>query len=208
MMSNLVRPIKLQEQHLRLIYDDFRLLDENRDGFIDQIQYATLVRALGQTVSDREIDRSWQIALEEQRKQNEEAKAAQEKKEAQAKKEAAPGTLGLPKKQPPPKPVAPPQNEVNFQVFTKVFAENYIPVISEKTLRQAFQLFDPKNTGKLSSQQLQDIVMNRGEPLSKAEFDELVLLAGLDGQKSFDYTQLVKRLLKGPAGIATINATR
>ncbi|KEP65825.1 UNVERIFIED_CONTAM: myosin regulatory light chain, putative [Hammondia hammondi] len=206
-MSNVVRPIKLQEQHLRLIYDDFRLLDENRDGFIDHSQYATLVRALGQTVSDSEIDRSWKIALEEQRKQNEETKAALEKKEALAKKEAA-GTLGLPKKQPPPGPVAPPPNEINFQVFTKVFADNYNPVVSEKVLRQAFQLFDPKNTGKLSVQQLQEIVTHRAEPLSKAEFDELLLLAGLDGQKNFDYSQLAKKLLTGPAGIATVNATR
>ncbi|PFH33666.1 putative myosin regulatory light chain [Besnoitia besnoiti] len=206
-MSNLVRPIKLQEQHLRLIYEDFRLLDEDRDGYIDQIQYATLVRALGQTVSDVEIERTWRIALEEQQKADEEAKAEFARAAAAMKKEGPENTLGLPRKAAPPPPSSGPQNTVSFPVFTKVFAENYIPAESEKTLLQAFQLFDPSNSGKLSMQQLQAIVMQRGEPLTAAEFDEFVLLAGLDSQKKFDYAQLSKRLLKGPAGIATINST-
>ncbi|PHJ14787.1 myosin regulatory light chain [Cystoisospora suis] len=97
------------------------------------------------------------------------------------------------------------ENSVGFQVFTRVFSENYIPPETERTLLEAFRLFDPSNTGKMSVQQLQDLVMTRGEPLPRSEFEELLLLAGLDGTKTFDYTQLVKRLIKGPAGLAIIN---
>lgn len=68
-----------------------------------------------------------------------------------------------------------------------------MPPETERTLLEAFRLFDSSNTGKMSVQQLQELVMTRGEPLPRSEFEELLLLAGLDGSKTFDYSQLVKR---------------
>lgn len=206
-MSGGSKSIKLREDHLRLIYDGFRLLDDNRDGFIDQSQYATLTRALGQTVSDAHIARLWSMAIEEQKKlaqvEAEEYKrvttAAASGAQANGRKASS-----VQKKSTPVDAAQAPPNAVGFQAFVKVFIDNYIPPESEKSLIQAFQLFDKENKGVLSLQQLQEIVTSRGEPLPKAEFEELVLVAGLDGQKTFDYTLLAKRLVKGPAGIRIV----
>ncbi|KAL8424543.1 hypothetical protein Efla_005649 [Eimeria flavescens] len=186
------RGINLTEQHLRLIFDTFKLLDDDRDGMIDKGQFFTLFRALGQTISDAQLSKIFAAALAEQAKEGARlaasAKAGAPPAGADAKKAAAPQ----------------PGELVSFRTFVKSFSEAYQKPIKESVLISAFNVFDPSHSGKLSMTQLHDIVSKRGEPLSKTEIDELMLVASLSNAKQVDYALLAKRLLKGPAGIPTI----
>ncbi|KAL8444718.1 hypothetical protein Emag_005347 [Eimeria magna] len=213
------RGIKLTEQHLRLIYDTFKLLDDDRDGLIDKGQFFTLFRALGQTTSDAQLSKVFAGAPEAGifpyfsfqpffcdtlsvlavLKKNgfgavlfAHAAAVAEQAKEGAKLAAAassPAPPALAKKAAPP----PKGETVSFQTFVKSFSDAYQKPMTETVLINACNVFDPTNSGKLSMTQLHDVVTKRGEPLSKAEVDELMLVAALSNAKQVDYALLAKR---------------
>ncbi|KAL8447797.1 hypothetical protein Emed_004092 [Eimeria media] len=165
------RGIKLTEQHLRLIFDTFKLLDDDRDGLIDKGQFFTLFRALGQTTSDAHLSKVFAAAVAEQAKEG--------AKLAAAAPSSSPAPPALAKKATPP----PKGETVSFQTFVKSFSEAYQKPMTEAVLTNACNVFDPTNSGKLSMTQLHDVVTKRGEPLSKAEVDELMMVAALSNAK-------------------------
>ncbi|KAL8273575.1 hypothetical protein Esti_002502 [Eimeria stiedai] len=173
------RGIKLTEQHLRLIFDTFKLLDDDRDGLIDKGQFVTLFRALGQTASDAQLSKVFAAAVAEQAKEGAKLTAA-------APPPAPPALAKI--AAPPPK-----GDRVSFQTFVTSFREAYQKPMTEAVLINACNVFDPTNSGKFSVSQLQDIVTKRGEPLTNAEVDELMLVAALSNTKQVDYALLAKR---------------
>ncbi|CDJ43358.1 myosin regulatory light chain, putative [Eimeria tenella] len=197
------RGIKLTEQHLRLMYDTFCLLDEDKDGRIDKGQFFILFRALGQTVSDANLSKIFASALAEEAKNAARAKQAAPKDAAAAAPKKAAGAAAAAAAAPPDAD-AHAQGTLGFAQFAKTFAERFEPPLAAATLRRAFGVFDAARSGKLSQTQLLEILAKRGEPLRKEELDELLLLAALGHSKETDYALLADRLVKGPAGIATI----
>ncbi|XP_026191840.1 calmodulin [Cyclospora cayetanensis] len=176
--------VKLSEQHLRLIYDTFKLLDEDKDGMIDKAQFFTLFRALGQTTSNANLTKIFALAVAEESK-----KAATAAKEDQAAAKKTAPTVAATKKAAP----VPAGERVSFSEFVKTFSDNYQKPVTETVLINAFNVFDPSHSGKLTLTQLHDILTKRGEPLPKTEVDELMLIAALGSAKQADYALLAKR---------------
>ncbi|CDJ30099.1 myosin regulatory light chain, putative [Eimeria mitis] len=162
--------------------DTFVLVDDDKDGLIDKNQFFTLFRALGQTVSDASLTKIFSAAVIE------EAKNAAKAKEASPPAKAA--AAAAPKKAAAPPPAG---EYVSFQQFVKTFADAYQKPATESALISAFNVFDATNSGKLTMTQLHDILTKRGEPLTKEEVDEIMLLAALDHAKETDYAVLAKR---------------
>ncbi|OEH74964.1 myosin regulatory light chain [Cyclospora cayetanensis] len=144
------------------------------------------------------IGKRRQLAVAEESK-----KAATAAKEDQAAAKKTAPTVAATKKAAP----VPAGERVSFSEFVKTFSDNYQKPVTETVLINAFNVFDPSHSGKLTLTQLHDILTKRGEPLPKTEVDELMLIAALGSAKQADYALLAKRLLKGPAGIAKINAS-
>lgn len=82
---------------------------------------------------------------------------------------------------------------ISFQQFVKTFSDSYQKPITEAALISAFNVFDPSHSGKLTMTQLHEVLTKRGEPLPKAEVDELMLVAALGSAKQADYALLAKR---------------
>jgi len=65
-------------------------------------------------------------------------------------------------------------DKINFTTFLTLFGEKLTGTDSEDTIVGAFKMFDPKDTGFISEEELIRILTNkRGEPLTDAEIDAM-----------------------------------
>lgn len=219
---SLAKPkIKFETQHLKLIQQNFDLLDDNKRGKIDSEQFSILYRALGQTISERELDKIKEEYFKESKDQSPASTSAVGKPPAHTKATKEPvkpsAPAGLAAKTPvagkkvegtPPKASGEPPPDTpgaTLEQFINAFASNYKAPINETVLRQAFQVFDPDNSGKMAVNDFVDLMTKRGETLPKNELDELLMLANVDAtKKDFDYAALAQKLCEGPSGIRSI----
>lgn len=112
---------------------------------------------------------------------------------------------------------------MSFTQFAKTFSQFYQKPVTAKLLTEAFSVFDPSHSGKLSwtqvrprlrekrrwgcavqtpkvggearvcMSQIQEILVKRGEPIPKAELEEFALVAAVSHAKQVDYALLASR---------------
>lgn len=175
--------IKLDERQLQLIKDNFELLCDRKDGRITSEQFSILYRSLGQTVSERELERIKQeYFIDDKENCNNNGASVETYNSADVKSCKDKKSGGI-----------------TFEQFLQAFIANYKAPISELVLRQSFQIFDAENTGRISTVDFIELMCTRGEPLPKNEVDELLKIANVDrNKKDFDYIALAEKLYAGP----------
>merc|ERR1712088_661971 len=67
--------------------------------------------------------------------------------------------------------------EIDFDEFLAMMAKKLKETDLEEDIREAFRVFDNKNSGTISTQELRHIMSNLGEKLKDHEIDEMILHA-------------------------------
>ncbi|ESN98600.1 hypothetical protein HELRODRAFT_106870 [Helobdella robusta] len=65
----------------------------------------------------------------------------------------------------------------------------------EEHLRAAFRTFDQDNSGKISAQELRQVMINLGEKLTDQEIQEMIDEADCDGDGQINYEEFVKMMV-------------
>ena len=61
---------------------------------------------------------------------------------------------------------------------------------TEEELKNAFKVFDPDNSGTISSEELRKVLTSLGEDMTDAEIDEMIKLADVNGDGMIDCEKL------------------
>lgn len=93
---------------------------------------------------------------------------------------------------------------IEFDTFIKIFRAKYKVPFDENTIIEAFQVFDPDNTGLMPANSFIKLMTTAGEPVPSNDVEDLLLLANVDKDGNFDYTQLAKRLVEGPKNVRVL----
>lgn len=93
---------------------------------------------------------------------------------------------------------------IEFDTFIKIFRAKYKIPFDEETIIEAFQVFDPDNTGLMPAKSFVKLMTTTGEPVPANDVEDLLLLANVDKNGNFDYTQLAKRLVEGPKNVRVL----
>ncbi|KAF8821887.1 putative myosin regulatory light chain [Cardiosporidium cionae] len=96
------------------------------------------------------------------------------------------------------------QIALSCEQFFNIFINNYKQPTNEKTLLEAFIVFDPENSGKISADKFTEILTTRGEPFSQEEAREILQLVDAKSKEKFDYTDLVRKLISGPQHVRSV----
>lgn len=86
--------------------------------------------------------------------------------------------------------------QLNFTHFLTLFGENVAGTDPENRLRDAFAMFDEKNTGKMEEAYIKDLLMNVGDPFSKDEIKQVWKEAPIEGGQ-MDYLKFVAIIKRG-----------
>ncbi|KAI9016928.1 hypothetical protein HDU85_002945 [Gaertneriomyces sp. JEL0708] len=135
--------VKLSESQIAELQEAFSLFDDDSDGIITCAQLGSVMRAIGQCPTEKELN---EIAKQK-------------------------GSSG-----------------VDFPEFLALASRRMAGNIDfDKEIREAFRIFDPENTGKLSPAELRHVLTTVGEKLSAEEVEDLVRECGLkDGAIALD----------------------
>jgi calmodulin len=67
---------------------------------------------------------------------------------------------------------------------------------AEEEMIEAFKVFDSDGNGRISSDELRQIMANLGEKLTEEEVDEMVKEADIDGDGEINYEEFVRMMFK------------
>lgn len=81
---------------------------------------------------------------------------------------------------------------ITFPMFLSMMSSRLMQVDTEENLTGAFKVFDPELSGYIDGEALRKELTTKGEPLTSAEWNELVSVAGKNGQ--IDYMVFVNTL--------------
>merc|ERR1711981_285786 len=81
---------------------------------------------------------------------------------------------------------------ITFPMFLSMMSSRLTQVDTEENLTGAFKVFDPELSGYIDGEALRKDLTTKGEPLTSAEWNELVSVAGKNGQ--IDYMVFVNTL--------------
>ncbi|KAH8739870.1 hypothetical protein FG386_001687 [Cryptosporidium ryanae] len=180
-MSNNKQTLRLNEAQLSAIKETFNLADDDSDGKINFDQASILFRVLGQTITDRDLKTALLEGWPGLDSNLESGGKVDYKK------------IDTNKLEP-----------IEFEAFIKIFRAKYKIPYSENTIIEAFQVFDPDNTGMMSSSSFIKLMTTTGEPVPNNDVEDLLLLANVDQEGKFDYTQLARRLVEGPKNVRVL----
>ena len=79
---------------------------------------------------------------------------------------------------------------VDFPQFTKMMKKR----MEQNKLLEAFQTFDKDGSGKVSAEELKQIIKNVGEEISDDELAEMIKEADKDGDGQVDYEEFIKMM--------------
>lgn len=68
--------------------------------------------------------------------------------------------------------------------------------VSEKEFLSAFRVFDKNGDGRISSEELRQVLQGLGEPATSDEVDKMIQEADLDGDGYVDYNEFVRMMSK------------
>ncbi|KAK2165820.1 hypothetical protein LSH36_45g12019 [Paralvinella palmiformis] len=137
--------------------ETFQLYDEDKDGIVTREQIAIIMRSLGISISDGELDSMIKTHCKE-------------------------------------------TTRVDFPEFlammSKCLAEAPSKSEEERSLVDAFKVFDRQDNGRITSRELRTIVMTLGESMDTKLVDDMIKDADMEGDGLIDYKQFVSKLLK------------
>merc|ERR1712088_24523 len=84
--------------------------------------------------------------------------------------------------------------EIDFDEFLAMMAKKLKETDLEEDIREAFRVFDNKNSGTISTQELRHIMSNLGEKLKDHEIDEMILHADTNGDGVINYNDWVSMM--------------
>lgn len=184
--------LSLQREHLRLIEQNFNLLDVDRDGKITKREAGLLFRSLGQTVSNKRLEKILSAHFQPA-SQHDFKKVTRNPSSSQEK--VPPGKE--------PTQVETSEPTIDFSSFMQLFEDAYQQPLSVDIVIQSLQLFDPERTGHLSLTRLRDILSySDAEPLRGDDLEDIMRLAETlavpDGPSNrVDYVAFAKKLTQG-----------
>ena len=76
---------------------------------------------------------------------------------------------------------------IDFPEFRTMMAQNMKKSNSEKTIREAFRMFDKDGNGFISAAEIRHVMANLGEKLTDEEVDEMIKEVDVDGDGQVNY---------------------
>ena len=76
---------------------------------------------------------------------------------------------------------------IDFPEFLTMMAKKCHDTETDEELKQAFQVFDKDQNGKISAAELRHVMTNLGEKLTDEEVDEMIREADINGDGEIDY---------------------
>ncbi|PXF47369.1 Calmodulin [Gracilariopsis chorda] len=87
---------------------------------------------------------------------------------------------------------------IDFPEFLTLMARKMKTQDSEAEIIEAFKVFDKDNSGKISADELRQVMNNLGERLSDAEVEEMIREADTNGDGEIDIAEFVRMMGYGP----------
>ncbi|KAF8652894.1 hypothetical protein AX16_004082 [Volvariella volvacea WC 439] len=81
---------------------------------------------------------------------------------------------------------------IDFSEFLDMMAAKRSHDEGEDELKQAFKVFDKDGNGKISRQELKEVMLSLGEKLTEEEINEMIREADDDGNGEIEYNEFVK----------------
>lgn len=86
---------------------------------------------------------------------------------------------------------------VDFHEFLTMMASKNRTASAEDEIREAFCVFDKDGNGKISADELKNVMINLGEKLTDEELEEMIREADIDGDGEVNYEEFVKMMTTG-----------
>jgi len=83
---------------------------------------------------------------------------------------------------------------IDFKEFLEMMTKHMKEADCDQELREAFKVFDTDGNGKISSDELKQVMRNLGEKLTDEEINEMIREADDDGDGEVDYEEFVKMM--------------
>jgi Ca2+-binding EF-hand superfamily protein len=94
---------------------------------------------------------------------------------------------------------------ISYAQFKQFYQTNYSDPISEERLIEAFKVFDPTGSGKISAARFRDITTSlgtsSGDCLTEPEIEEIFKLAGIDPKGIVDYRKFASLVTAPPKNL-------
>ena len=88
--------------------------------------------------------------------------------------------------------------------FKQFFVTNYKTPLTEEQLIEAFRVFDPTRSGKVTTARFREIVTGLGDALSEAEVEEIIKAARIDPRGSIDYAAFASLITASAKSILNV----
>ncbi|CRG99170.1 calmodulin, putative [Plasmodium relictum] len=203
----------LSEDKLKLIQKNFNLVDSNKDKKIDENEFKTLLRLMGQTKTEKELNTIIEDHFDDESEDNENNKKgnninndslklgndddikklnlkinsikSEVKKNSRNNMKNNTKMNELTKKKKKP---------INFEKFLKLFMSTYTEPISFDGLIKSFEIFDNEKNGYINLEKFKYILMNCNEKLIDEDINLFLNLIKFKDNDKIDYVMLSKKL--------------
>ena len=85
---------------------------------------------------------------------------------------------------------------ITFNEFVLVMSQRLRDAQHERKMLEAFKFFDKDNSGYITAEELKSVLDSIGEKLSKAEIEEIIRQADVDGDHTINYQEFVRFIMQ------------
>lgn len=85
---------------------------------------------------------------------------------------------------------------ITFNEFVIVMSQRLRDAEHERKMVEAFKFFDKDNSGYITAEELRSVLDSIGEKLSKAEIEEIIRQADVDGDHTINYQEFVRFIMQ------------
>ncbi|ETW18114.1 hypothetical protein PFNF135_03155 [Plasmodium falciparum NF135/5.C10] len=206
--------VNFPEDKIDLFEKNFNLIDNNNDKKISPEEFKILIRVLGQTINEKDLDeiinKHFEDGIEECDKEQKDNDEKNNKSINSIKKkydiknliskfsniksneEKTQNSLIKNKDHLNEKIIN--KKHINFEEFLKIFMNIYTQPISLHELIKYFQIFDNENKGYMDMEKLKYILMNSDEKITDEDFKFFLDSINFKNVDKIDYVILSKMI--------------